>query len=282
MELLQLKYFCDAVETENFSKTAEKFIVPPSAISQSIKRLERELGHKLFIRNANKIIVSPEGKAFYDGVKLAIDSLEQAKNKLNDFSDVVCGKIRIFIGTNRRYVTEIIEKYHELYPQVTFYLNHDFVSSVNDFDLIITDDGTRFELEKTFLLKEKILVCMNANNELCKKQNLSLLDLKEQKFISMHSKSSLFSSTYKMCLANGFAPDTVIQTDDPFYIRKYVSLGLGVAFFPEFSWKGLSDGLVLKDFGEHYRITYIYHKNINTLPVSVKLFLDMLIKFINK
>lgn len=48
MELLQLKYFCDAAETENFSKTAKKYLVPTSNISQSIKRLERELGVELF------------------------------------------------------------------------------------------------------------------------------------------------------------------------------------------------------------------------------------------
>ena len=43
MELLQLMYFCDAAETENFSRTAKKYHVPPSDISQSIKRLELEL-----------------------------------------------------------------------------------------------------------------------------------------------------------------------------------------------------------------------------------------------
>ena len=41
MELLQLKYFCDAAECENFSRTAEKYRVPTSNISQTVKRLDR-------------------------------------------------------------------------------------------------------------------------------------------------------------------------------------------------------------------------------------------------
>jgi DNA-binding transcriptional LysR family regulator len=41
MELLQLKYFCDAAQTENFSRTAEKFSVPVPGVTQSIKRLKR-------------------------------------------------------------------------------------------------------------------------------------------------------------------------------------------------------------------------------------------------
>ena len=42
MELLQLRYFCHAAETESFTVTAKHFCVPPSDISQSIKRLEKE------------------------------------------------------------------------------------------------------------------------------------------------------------------------------------------------------------------------------------------------
>ena len=65
MELLQLKYFCDAAKNLNFSKTARKYTVPPSNISQSIKRLEKSLGYPLFLRHANKIILTERGKRFY-------------------------------------------------------------------------------------------------------------------------------------------------------------------------------------------------------------------------
>ena len=67
MELLQLKYFCDAAETENFSLTAKKFEVPPSGISQTVKRLEEELGTELFIRGANRVSLNEQGRIFYGG-----------------------------------------------------------------------------------------------------------------------------------------------------------------------------------------------------------------------
>lgn len=44
MELLQLTYLFDAAETESFSRTAQRFTAPSSNISQSVKRLETELG----------------------------------------------------------------------------------------------------------------------------------------------------------------------------------------------------------------------------------------------
>jgi hypothetical protein len=65
MELLQLRHFCDAAKTENFSTTAKRFSVPPSAVSQSIRRLETELGASLFTRRANTVSLNATGEEFY-------------------------------------------------------------------------------------------------------------------------------------------------------------------------------------------------------------------------
>ena len=43
MELLQLRYFFESAKTENFSKTAQKFQVPTTSVSASVKRLEKEM-----------------------------------------------------------------------------------------------------------------------------------------------------------------------------------------------------------------------------------------------
>jgi len=84
MEILQLKYFCDAAQTQNFSKTAEKFMVPPSNISQTVKRLEKELGRPLFDRQANKIKLNESGLLFYQNAKAALDLLENAEKTLKN------------------------------------------------------------------------------------------------------------------------------------------------------------------------------------------------------
>ena len=42
MEMLQLRYFYESAMAESISKTAQKFMVPASSVSASIKRLEKE------------------------------------------------------------------------------------------------------------------------------------------------------------------------------------------------------------------------------------------------
>ena len=56
--VLQLTYFCSAAETESFAKTAQKYGILAQGVSQSVRRLEKELGVSLFDRYANRIVLN--------------------------------------------------------------------------------------------------------------------------------------------------------------------------------------------------------------------------------
>ena len=70
-----------------------------------------------------------------------------------------------------------------------------------------------------------------------------------------------------------------MQSDDPFYVRKGVELGLGIAFVPSFSWQGLfSNDVALIEIEGYVRDTYVYTNAENYTPTCVKNFLDVLLK----
>ena len=76
MELLQLRYFKDCAELENFSKVARKNMVPQPSISKTISKLENELGAQLFDRVGRKIILNQNGKFFYDKISTALKNID--------------------------------------------------------------------------------------------------------------------------------------------------------------------------------------------------------------
>ena len=77
----------------------------------------------------------------------------------------------------------------------------------------------------------------------------------------MNSGSSLYANSLKICNSLGFNPHIVLQSEDPFYIRKCVELGLGITIVPELSWQGqFSKEITLKSIGEIKRKIYIYKK----------------------
>ncbi len=256
MELLQLKYFCDAAKTQNFSKTARKFVVPTSNISQSVKRLEKELGAELFEHSSNKIILSDAGKAFFIKAEEALYLIETAKNEVQN-RDAISGEIKLLIFCNRRIVTKAIERFKADHPQVNFVLRHEKEAEL-DCDILITDECPSRYVEEHLLADEEILLAIDQDHRLAELPKIVLSDLKDDRFISMPKGRSLYKITVDACRDAGFEPNISIQTDDPYYVRKYVELGLGIAFVPSSSWQGLfSENVILKNVGNIRRKTYV-------------------------
>jgi len=86
MEILQLQYFLESAESENFAKTAEKHFVPTSSVSGSVRRLEKELGCQLFDRGSNRLSLNANGKRLYHALRIAFDEVNQA---IEDLADIV-------------------------------------------------------------------------------------------------------------------------------------------------------------------------------------------------
>lgn len=278
MELLQLNYFCDAAQSENFSKTAKKYCVPPSAISQSVHRLENELGAALFYRDANRIRLNPNGRMFYEEIKTALSLIDRAKERIAESRDGMSGEIGMFIGANRRAVTLAIERFRAAYPQVNFMLNHSALNDPMSYDLVITHDVARCAgMERRLLRREKMYLAMECSHPLARREHLTLSDFADESFICMHVGSSLREVTEEACKNAGFLPKFTVQSDDPAYVRKYVELGMGVTLAPEFSWdRQFSERVVLRDVGEIYRDTYLFFHDSDSQPTYVRRFAEML------
>ena len=258
MELLQLKYFCDAAQTQNFSKTAKKFLVPPSNISQTIKRLENELETPLFERHANKIKLNDSGLLFYKNAKSALDLLENAKKSLNNSHKTEPIKINIHI--TRRVVMEVIESFRKIYPELSFITAHNNNQISHEFDIIVTDRELDLPYSKTKAAEENFLLAYNKNT-FAFNSNIISSELEKLPFITMSIGSSIYENTLSICNSLGFSPNIVLQSEDPFYIRKCVELGLGIAIIPELSWHGqFSENIALKNIGDFKRKIYVYKK----------------------
>ena len=254
MELLQLKYFCDAAEKQNFSKTAKTYNVPASDISQSIRRLERELGVELFDRSVNRVALNARGSEFYNEVKLALNMIDNAKNQVTNSGTKAT--INVCICVNRRPVMLAVEKFREINKDVGIITKHSIGDTAEEFDIIISDrdiGGNKFNKEKA--ITEDIVLAY-------KKGTKNIDDIKSQPFITMPVGSSLHRHTIEICNSLGFSPTVALQSDDPFYIRKCVELGLGIVLVPEFSWRGqFSKDVEYKNIGNFKRDTYIYKNN---------------------
>jgi len=276
MELLQLTYFCDAAVTQNFSRTAKRFNVPPSNISQSIKRLEEEVGVSLFSRTANRVTLNDRGEEFYREVSEALGMIRHAVNAAGGAEEDRV--LRLGIRISRRITMQAVAAFQSRYPGVNIVAEHGDHTQNDDFDIVISDAAfSHPEFVKGRFFREQVLLA--ARKDLLPSGRvLCAADIMDKPFITMSESYSMYALTQEICRDLEFRPRIALQGEDPVYVRRCVDLGLGIAFVPAVSWRGqLSDEVTLHSVGRYSRDICIYRRKAAHAPEYIHDFYDILI-----
>ena len=82
MELQQLRYICAIADTGSFSRAAQKTNVSQPSLSQQIRKLEDELGARLFNRLGRTVQLTELGQAFLPRARAVLYDLEAARSEI--------------------------------------------------------------------------------------------------------------------------------------------------------------------------------------------------------
>ena len=278
MELLQLHYFYDSAKTESFAKTAEKYMVPATSVSASVKRLEKELGCPLFDRTSNRITLNDNGKRLQQSLCVIFEELDSTVNSLTLSALSDKREINILARSLRSTLTDYIIEYKEKNPQASFKIAFDFDNNnYENYDIIIDELTDAYhEYEKFELCSLRIRVACSPNSPLCGKQ-LTLKQLCNQHFITFGEKSNLHKILMNSCKRAGFTPDIVIKVNDHVCYQKCIASGLVLGLSRDYAHKPRDNKttfLDVKDFNERQTICAFYKKEANY--GYVKHFLDFI------
>ena len=119
-KLEQYRVFKEVADNGNISGTAKKLYLSQSAVSQSIKLLEQELGVRLFSRTARGVTLTSEGRLLYDYAARALSLLEAGEERLAQTRELLSGELTI--GANdtltKYYLLPFLQSYHRQYPHI--------------------------------------------------------------------------------------------------------------------------------------------------------------------
>lgn len=273
MELLQLRYFYETAKNQNIAKTAEKHWVPASSVSASIKRLEEELGCKLFDRHSNKIELNENGKRLQRSLCLVFDELENAVNELKKPS-YHTQEIRIFVKAIRHIIIDKIMNFRKLYPEATFKTLYNLEEkNFSEFDVIIDEDSPDYaEYLKIELLSKKLYIKASANSPLRDKV-VRLIDLRHQPFITMGENSNLYKKLVKACKKAGFTPKVVLETNDGACFSQSIRNGIGMGITRSSSGDNSTSIINVVDFDERQTVYAFFKEDVSPI---VKKFIEFL------
>jgi DNA-binding transcriptional LysR family regulator len=120
----RLKIFHAIYSSRSIQKTADQLNVTRSAISQSLKLLEQEIGMNLFIRDSKNFRPTPDADDLYLTINPFVLELYETIQKLENGNKTPVGHLRIGapldFGSNT--LTNIIGKFSKKFPDITYEL----------------------------------------------------------------------------------------------------------------------------------------------------------------
>ena len=283
MELLQLRYFQKVAELESITKASRFYMIPQPSMSQTISRLERELGVRLFDRRNGKLFLNEQGQCFLNYVNSSLRELDNGIAAVTDQPEVITGTVKVKVMENHRFILTCIPQFAKRYPDVTISVSHGYYEDpAVHYDLCISSQNAYRNLTVSQpLIQEPLVLAVQKDHPLAGLQKASVRDLQGQKLISLPQQSALYSVTVDQCRAAGFEPLIPIVCDDPYFIRKYVSEGMGIALAPSISWKGrFRENTVLIPMEEPdlWVCSYLHWDDNCYLSPAVRKFRDFLLE----
>ena len=264
MELLQLRYFYESAKTENFAKTAEKYMVPTTSVSASVRRLEKELDVKLFDRISNRIILNAKGRKLFLSLRNIFGELDQTVAELS-IKEKDMRRIKIYARQESGQINIIVRNFLLSHPDVLFEIRNDFsINRPEDFDIMIDCDPYTPDGFETFLCYPMRKCLKVSSDSPLAHQKLQLNQLKNQPFITMGEKDFAHQFLVEKCRQAGFTPNFTIVCNDAKSMEYYLQAGMaiGCGGLRAFENVGISN-LEVVDLNIQYNIYAHFKKSAN-------------------
>ena len=209
MRLLQLNYFCALAQREHLYQTASDLYISPSALSASIRRLESELGVKLFDRVGRNIKLNENGKLFYSRISRILAELDNACSEIKKNGESYENELNIATSTHVLW-EDAFSGYIRRNPHILF--NHRVIAfdriaspeTANSFDFIITSlsDLNIEEFEYELLIpNDRPLLVVYEGHPLASLESVSLSQVANEPFIALSRSFSMrryFDSLFEL------------------------------------------------------------------------------------
>jgi len=273
----------------SFSKAADRLGIGRSAVSRSVRKLEEQLGARLFLRTTRSTTITGEGELFYENCRPGVERILQALEEMRDLREgPPQGQLKISAtqGFGRKVVAPLLAEFRAHYPTVTLelLLEERAVDLVTDRIDVAFRDG---RLEDSQVIAKQLIpmrmhVC--ASPEYARRRGLpqSIDDLAEHACVNQRLPSGRlqcwdFKSDGH---ASKVTPNADIVVNDPSLVMQAILDGQGLAQLPAYQvCDALRAGTLvtcLAHLAPDDRGHYLCYLSRQQLPKRIRAFIDFM------
>ena len=241
MEITQLKYFSALAQNQHVTHTAEQLHISQPSLTQSIRRLEKELNVRLFKSNGRNIVLTHYGEFLQKKIDPILKTLNEIPEEIQSLAGDRQKLLKVNVLAASTLITDTIIRYQKSHPEIRFQIVQN--TETEDADItIFTREFFQQPLaarDNYYIFSEEIFLAVPNTAEYASLKKINLHDLSGKSFISLAGTKGLRSICDRFCIHAGFKPNVIFESDNVSAVKNLISAGIGVGFWPQHTWESL-------------------------------------------
>ena len=272
------KVFYYVASTLSFSEASKQLFISQSAVSQSIKALEKKLDQTLFIRSTKKVRLTTEGEILLRHIEPAISLIKRGESQL---LDVGARGGQLHIGASdticRYFLVPYLKQFHKKFPNVPIKVTNSTSLSCVELleqgkvDLIVTNfpnsNLNQSYIRKTVCSFHDVFIANPAYFNL-KQQEIALEDLQQYPILMLDRKSTTSEFLHNLFLQHQLELMPQIELSSNDLLIDLARIGLGIAFIPDYCLNRESKELFIVKIKEKLPARQMVTAVNPTLPIA--------------
>jgi DNA-binding transcriptional LysR family regulator len=243
MELRHIRVFMVLAEELHFGRAAARLRIAQSAVSQTLKKLEGEVGATLLTRTKRRVNLSPAGQRFLEHATSALQQLDLGAAAARQAELGETGKLvlRFTLMSALTVLPRAVATFQRRYPLVTLSIGpggtteqlEALRSGACDVGFM-TRKRELPNLESMIVEQSPLVIVLAERDPLAKRKTLALHDLAACKFVFLKQESEpeVTMRFRQRCISAGFDPQIVVEVDQLEVLLAFVAAGVGISCVP--------------------------------------------------
>jgi DNA-binding transcriptional LysR family regulator len=285
MDINQLEVFLAVAQERSFSRAAETLHRTQPAVSQSIRRLETELGEPLFDRSSKDGTLTAAGRVLLDFSQQMMNLRHHAHSAIRELRDLHRGKLSL--GANEYTVMSLLPLlpiFRARHPHIKIEVKRSLASRIpgevigRDVEIGVVSFKPNDPSVKSFSIGvDELALVVAPNHPLAQNKVVSVRELGAESFIAHNVPSPYREKVIKTFEKHRTPLNISMEMPTLESIKRLVEEGLGIALIPRLAAqieidRGQLAGLVVREMKFERRLHLIYRKGA-TLSHAAKAFL---------
>jgi DNA-binding transcriptional LysR family regulator len=241
MDLLQLEHFLAVVEERTFTRAAERVCRTQPAVSQSIKKLEEEVGAPLFARDVHEVSLTEAGRVLADYARRMVHLRDEALRQVTELKSLKAGTLAIAAHESAAVylLPAPLRAYLQKFPDIKVGIYRSRLNEIprqvmdREVDVgFVKDEPAFHELQWVEVHSDEMVCIASPNHPVAARTDVRVRDLGSEQFVLHHLCATTAEAVSRLFEQNGTRCRIVAELWSFENIKSFVQEEVGLAFVP--------------------------------------------------